>query len=755
MNVRPPHARTTLVAAALYLLLALACTQIPLFDHPGFEFSFILAVIASVTAGFVTLARVAPRYRTGDGEERLPVLRVYFSSLAINLALLLIPLALILLNGFFVPLCDVQEGLAFFLLLPLPGVAFATALALFSVVHYRRGRTMFVIYALVTIGYAVYTGYTTPAIFSYNFFYGFFPGLSYDELLPLEMPLILFRLLTLGVTAVLLWWTSLIVRATVPEDGAVRKGFTLARTLWRDHPIPFLGMIVAAGLFFWFRCELGWESTASYIQGRLGGVRETEHFVIHYDSTIVDAHSADRIAAEHEFQLARIQELFVLPHIARISSYIYPSTEAKRRLVGAGITELAKPWNREVHITMQGMDATLKHELVHVVAEPFGLPVIGASSSPGLIEGLAVAVEGTWGYRTLAQNAVMLRRAGLMPDIERMMSATGFAAQSSAVSYVLAGAFSRHLIDRYGLRRFLQVYGPKSYAEVYGASLPMLIAGWKASLDSVAVDPSDTVAVDVFFRRPPLLGNVCVRLHARRVREAQRLFSERRYDEALALYSTLTTHGGGYDAFAGLMVTLHRKRASAAVADLYDSLVSHDAHPHRYLPLALTAGDAAWADGNTIRARDLYAKVRAANVTPSLTELATIRLLAMNDPASAPEFLTYFQGDVSDTVRAGMFSRSPGPGLDSLGWYLRGRALYRIGRYADARLLFERAAFVGTDHLLESRRLIALGEASLRDGYPERARSAYWLVLNYDAREAIALDMDERIARCEFLRRWK
>jgi tetratricopeptide (TPR) repeat protein len=389
------------------------------------------------------------------------------------------------------------------------------------------------------------------------------------------------------------------------------------------------------------------------------------------------------------------------------------------------------------------------------VAQPFGLPVIGASTSPGLIEGLAVAVEGTWGYRTLAQNAVLLRRSGLMPDIRRMMGATGFAAQSSAVSYVLAGAFSRHLIDRYGLRRFLQVYGQKSYEEVYGSSLPSLIVGWTASLDSVAVDPADTVAVDVFFRRPPLFGNVCVRLHARRVREAQKLLGERRYDEALALYRTLSTQGGGYDAFAGLMATLHRKRSYAAVADLYDSLVSHDLHPHRYLPLALTAGDAAWATGNTIRARDLYTQVRVANVTPSLSEIAATRLLAMRDSAAAPEFLTFFMADVSDSVRAGMLVRPPGHGPDSLSWYLRGRALYRIGRYADARQLFERAGFAGTDPLLEARRLIALGDASLRDGYPERARMAYWLALNHDTREAMTLDMDERIARCEFLERWQ
>lgn len=746
------------IAAGTLTVLALLCTAVPLLDHPGYEFAFIIAVAGTVVTGFLTINRAVPRYRVPEGTAAggmapFPVVRVYLASLGINLLLLLLPFGVILLNGFFVPLCDVREGVVFYLLLPVAGVVFSTALALFCTVHYRRSRMMFLFFAGLTYAYALWLGYATPAVYSYNLFYGFFPGLTYDELLPLELPLVLFRVVTLAAAAVLVWLTALIVARSAPEDGAVRKGVTLLQTLWRDHRHVSLAIAALGVLLYLFRCEIGWESTASFIRSRLGGEKSTAHFTIHYDAASLTPAAVERLAAEHEFRLAQIQEEFVLPHVERITSYVYPSAEAKRRAIGAGRTELAKPWSREVHITVQNVDAVLKHELVHVVAAPFGVPVLRASLSPGLVEGLAIAIEGTWGGRTLDEHAALLRRAGLMPPMERMLGATGFIAQGSSVSYVLAGAFVRHLIDRYGMRRLLLVYGNPSWEEVYGRPLPELIEAWHRAVDSVAVEPADTAVVDVLFRRPPLIGSVCVRLHARRIREAQRLMEERRYDEALPLVRVLAAEGG-YDAVAGLASLRMRRQEFAAALDLYDSLLAHDPRPGRYLPMAITAGDAAWALGNPVRARMLYGTVRSARVTPGLTERAAIRLQALADTATASGFRTWFLADVSDTVRAAMLNAPTGTGADSLRWYLRGRALERLDRFADARQLYERAAFRGADPVLEAARLIALGDAALRSGGLQEARVAYWLALNHVSGEAAVRQIEDRIARCEFLERY-
>lgn len=752
---RSSDIRQTALAAGAFLLVALACTQIRLFDHPGFEFSFVCAVAGSFIAGFLTMAQCGARYRASADERPFGALQAFGRMVLLNLALLLIPFGVIVLNGFFVPLCDVQEGIAFFLLLPVVSVVFSVALGLFCAVHYRRSRRVFLFLVLLSLVYVCFIGYTTPAIDSYNFFYGYFPGLSYDELLPLDIPLLTFRILTLAVAALLVWLTHLLVLHTSPRHGGIRKGFKLLWVLWRSHLAIALLVLVAAGALYWFRCNLGWESTGPFIQEQLGSVRETEHFMIYFDSTACSGEEARRLAAEHEFQLGYLLEAFSLQHVDRIASYVYPDTETKRRLIGAGITEFAKPWNREIHITLQGVESSLRHELAHVVAAPFGVPLIQTSLSPGLIEGLAVAMEGTWGYRTLPQYAAALHRAELAPDIQQLMSVRGFAAQSSAISYVLAGALSRHLIDQYGMRPFLQVYRNGDYETAYGRPLPSLIAEWKSSLDSVAVDDQMRAAVDVFFRRPTVFTKVCVRLHARRVRQARQLLAERRYAEAGELYRTLLTTGGGYDASAGLLQTLHRQQAYMQATDLYDSLVTHDPHPLRYLPLAITAGDAAWALGNPIRARTLYSQVRQADVTPGLTESATLRLWGLDDTVHAGFFRQYFLSDTSDTARAGMLGHTLGGSGDTLRHYLRAQVFMRMKNYNLAAILGKQAGVLSFDPLLEARRRVFIGDMEVRLGAYQDARSQFWTSLNYDARDYAMHIIDERIARCEFLERWK
>jgi tetratricopeptide (TPR) repeat protein len=750
MTAFPHHRRTLLLAAGFYAVLALLCTQVPLLDHPGFEFAFVFAVVGPLVAGRITIGMAAPRYRAGDPDQPFRVVPEVFRLTGISLALLLIPLAVILLNGLRVPLCDVGEGLMFFLLLPVTGVIFAVTWALFCTVHYRWPTFAFALFYLLTIAYALYLGYATPAIFSYNLFYGYFPGLTYDELLPLEWPLLLFRLFTLSLAGVLIGLTAIIARHADPSDGLLRKAVMLVRVLWGDYRTIAVAMILLWMLAVLLRCEARWETTATYIEERLGGKFVTKNFTVVYDSSTTSATEAYRLAMEHEFQLSRIKEIFVLPRVGHITSFVYPSAEAKRRFIGAGATELAKPWSRQVHITRQNVDATLKHELVHVIAAPFGMPVIHANTSPGLTEGLAIAVEGEWGGRTLAEHASLLRRAGMVPSIEQMLGPTGFIAQSSSVSYVLAGAFAEHLIKRYGMRQFLLLYGTTSYEDVYGQPLSALIAAWQRSVDSAGVQPSDTAVVDVLFRRPPLIGKVCVRLYARRLREAQRLVADGQYDEALSRYHALAAVGG-YDAIAGL-INLHvRRQEYHRVLDMYDSLLTHAPRPTRYLPLAIVAGDAAWALDNPVLARSLYESVRGARVTPSLTETAAVRLLALADTVGGAAFRNFFQSQAPDAARSAMLAKPSTLPADSLRWYLRGKVHYRMGRFDEARSLFMRATFISTDPLLEAARCMALGDATLRMGQFQEARAAYWSALNYDGRAAAAIEIDERIARCEFL----
>ncbi len=746
------RSRAFLIAGACYLLVAIACTRLPLFNYLGFECAFVTALTGSIIAGLLTIRLLRPVYRNADPVSRpFSVMQSFGVIVAVQLLLLLIPLAVLTGNALFVPNCDYLEGLAFYLLLPVVSVFFAGALGLFCTVHYRHPRLVFAGFMAASFVYVILLGYYTPAIFSYNFFYGYFPGFSYDELLPLGWPLISFRLLTLGVAVFLVWCADIIVTQTSPDSRTTVKGVAVVRTLATRYLAVSMVLVILCAVLFLFRCQLGWESTRTYVRTTLGGMLETANFTIYFDPTATDTDDLRFLAQEHEFRLQQVLEAFSLPRSNHITSYVYPSNAVKRRLIGAGETELAKPWSGEVHITRSSVDDALKHELVHVVAAPFGVRVLKASLSPGLTEGLAVAVEGLWGYRTLAEYAAAIRSAGLAPSISGLMTPAGFMTNSSSVSYVLAGAFCRYLIDRHGMRPLMQVYNSGDYEAAYQQTLDSLIVEWQHTLDSVRVTDSDGASVDVIFRRPPIFGKVCVRVHARRLRDAQRLMQQHRYDEALARYRMLYAEGGSYEALSGLLSAHLRMGNFETVAQLYDSVRTHDRIPRRYLLLAVPAGDALWAAGNRARAESLYASVRNAEISPGLTEAAFVRLWALSDSSAASALWPYFAGEMSDTMRVARLWGMAGQVPDPLRQYLQGRLMSRMRRYDQAAYLLQEAGAIVRDSVVEALRQISIGDAMLRTGRVQEARGWYWTSLNVDARPYSVEVINDRLSRCDWL----
>ena len=94
----------------------------------------------------------------------------------LNLALLLIPLAVAALHMFFVPPCDWLEGLGFYLLIPVVTVLVSSALGLFCADPLPASTVMAALFIAATVAYAVALGYFTPAIFSYNLVLRVLPG---------------------------------------------------------------------------------------------------------------------------------------------------------------------------------------------------------------------------------------------------------------------------------------------------------------------------------------------------------------------------------------------------------------------------------------------------------------------------------------------------------------------------------------------------------------------------------------------------
>jgi hypothetical protein len=95
----------------------------------------------------------------------------------------------------------------------------------------------------------------------------------------------------------------------------------------------------------------------------------------------------------HEFHHAQIERQLPVSSRRKIQSFLYASSAQKGKLVGAGRTNIAKPWLWQLHLNIDDLDSSLKHELVHVMAADFGFPIIRVGLNAGLTEGLAVALE--------------------------------------------------------------------------------------------------------------------------------------------------------------------------------------------------------------------------------------------------------------------------------------------------------------------------------------------------------------------------
>jgi tetratricopeptide (TPR) repeat protein len=674
------------------------------------------------------------------------------AALGTHLTLLVIPLALMTGNALVIRNCSFTDGLLFFLLLPAVSVWFSVSVASFCALHYRRPRAVFIVWVLCSFGYAAVLGYVTPAVYAYNVFFGFFPGFTYDEGLRPDSTLVLFRLFTAGLGTLFFWLALVLASSTRAGDSTVTKGMKLLSAL--RTPRRAAAAIVASAalaLVFAYRGELGFESPAAYVQVALGAMYETPHFMIYYSPQSFSPAEIKRAGDEHEFRLRQVMTAFHLPSQGTIRSYVYPSTAIKRRLMGAGGTNIAKPWSGEIHLTTQSMDATLKHELVHVVAAPFGVPVIRAARLPGLVEGLAMAVEWDWGNRTLHEYAAGMRRNGLPTDVRGLMSYAGFASRGSSSGYVLAGSFCRYLIDTYGIGPMTRVYRSADFPAAYGRSVDDLEAGWLKLLDTISVPPTDADAIDALFRRPPIFQKVCARVAGARLAGAQALLERRRFAEAAALYGEVFGETRSAEALGGYVASALFAGDLSGIRAVEDTVIRRDTRPGQYTPLLGYVGIAAWAEGDTSRALELFTRLARADISDDRTEAALVYSHALQEPVNRAALLRYFRSGAVDSAKLlaldGMVQDSTAHWLPV---YLKGRVLFRMNRPEEAVRELEHVRVGTIDRTLEAFRLRTIGTGLFLCGRVEEARAAFWTSMNFRASEAWRISILDWIDRCDW-----
>ncbi len=733
-------------AASFLLVCSVLVLRAPLLNYLGYEYSVAMAFILPLILGPLTISlfKSIDRSRETFG-------KILSQALVRAGILLVIPFCTGILNILYVRNCSLGEGILFYLLIPVVTGIWSVALAGCCAIVFRKSKTWFFIGVVAVLGYAVYLGYATPQIYSYNFIYGFFPGFSYDEVITITPTLILFRMMTLLVASVFILFTARAwswPAASVPPEETEIPGESFFK--WKLFPL-FLMLILILGVSWFYRVELGFETSVAYLRKTLGAHMTTVHFEIYYAKHSFTDEELKSVAAEHEFRYNEIAASLQTHDQRTLTSYIYPDAGVQLRMIGTKTTNIAKPWRREIHLSKDSWQQTLKHELVHAMAGEFGMPVIRAHYNIGLVEGLATAIDGMVGNRTLHEYAEAMLVFGIVHHPAQMINPVGFAFRSSAVSYTLMGSFCRFLIDRFGILRFKELYGGRAPEEVYNRSYESLVHEWQEFLSRFRVPLSWKPHIDYYFNRPSIFAKLCARKIA--------LLNAQGYDsldahnpmasKAYFLKAIrLSPNSGSY---GGLI------RAEFAMAE-YDSvlhqfIIADSLQRSGLQALALLHGDALLAKGDTAGAGFVYDRLLAEDLSDPLNEAVALRITALAEPTLCRALRWYFVSPAADSVKAHILDSLSHLSSNSLISYLRSTEFIRRGNYDSA--ITELKGMTEHFHipLLDGYREQLLGRCYFMRHKYQDARVHFWLSLNYIPNRAYRDRIDDWLDRSAWYER--
>lgn len=739
MIYRYIQTRTFKISTLVLIIFSIICTRLPLLNYLGFEFSACTVPIAGFISGIFTLVQ----WDHNGFRHKSDVWHFITDILLVQLVLLMIPIIISLANALLVKNCSIGNGILLYALIVVPGVFFSVSLALMLGALCRKlQKTIFTSLYILILLHIVLVTILRPQIFAFNPIIGYFPGFTYDETLQIMQRIFIYRLATLAGSACLLgtmlWlW-----------DRKQRLQFAGLHTL-SDLPliewmlIALLGPIVI--VVFILSNRIGLSSSEDFIKQKLGGSYRTAHFDIIYPTGVVKREKIEQLGLLHEFYYGKLCKELAIHPVERISSFIYESPEQKGRLIGAIHTNISKPWLRQMHINFADIESVLKHEMVHILAAEFGWSPLKIAPNSGLIEGLAVAMQGSAYEEPLDRAAALTFAAGVHPGIERLFSITGFAQLNAGVSYTLAGSFCNYLIHKYGLEKFKEFYQTGRFSEIAAVEMERVIGLWADSIKNVPLTSSDSIKAKYFFCRPSIFGKECARVLADLNSEIQKSITRRDFEEALASAERSLALSPTPQAIFQKTTALFELRQFEDVLN-FTGVQLHDATlNYTLLPLHIRRGDAYWMLDSLSQARQEYEMIAQEHLGVWYEEACVVRLNALKDLQERPVLCTYFSYTTEDTTRIARLERLTGP----IARYLLAREYAAKERFRECVSVLESLGSMQT-MTLEYFRLHRLGKAWFEVRKYSKAESAFKQSLSMAPSPYLQMETADWIERCEF-----
>ena len=716
---------------------SLAIGFLPLFGSPGYEQSLAAGLLVPSTTA-ITAAMVA---RRGSVDTRPSPLGALGRGALLGVVYAGLAYAAALVHGLLSGFCGLADGTLYYLLTAAAGAVLGGGWGVVAgELTLARSRQLAVVLALAAPLANALTSvlrfFTSPIIFAFDPFVGFFSGTLYDTVIDADAQLLTYRAGSLATLGCAFFFASLLTR---DERGRAvfRRSATGSFAGRSRFALGAVCLLVSLGITS-AGSTLGHWQTASTIKATLGGHRDGARCTVIYPAGVRDE-DAELLVRDCEDDLAADEAtLGMTPDQgpARVTAYFFKDAGEKRRLMGAADTYIAKPWRQEVYLQLAAYPhPVLGHELAHVVSGSFGrgpFRIAGAFGglwpNPGMIEGVAVATAPDDDELTDAEWARAMLDLGILPPLRRIFS-FGFLGESSAKSYTIAGAFVRFLLDTRGPDKVRAWYGGATPEEAFGGSLNALDGEFRASLAGYKMSPAALDFARAKFARPSVFGRICpheidaTRKHADACRDGAE------YTRAADLYrDVLARDPHDWAAKQSLGALEQRFVEGSAGAEGTRTLAELAVDPAAPVSWRERAGesvaDQLWLEGPTRDAaaamyRDLAERAQDEDRGRTLD----VKALAAADPSltAVRDFLVGTPDRVADPLvalpRLGARARTEPRSL--LVEYLLAKNLIAHGRFDDAAPLFEE-----TRSAAPSAPRVALPDRVRRESFRERAVAA-------------------------------
>ncbi|MCG8553948.1 MAG: hypothetical protein MJD61_01480 [Proteobacteria bacterium] len=737
------------VAATATLVLC----SVPLFGVHGAAAALVLGVLLPpwVAATGACLAQAPNRPPS--------CARLFGAGLMVGALVCAVPLLMLGLNALRVRNCAPYEGLLFMFLGPYLSCALAAEggiLAAETVPHARLARVLAAALPLAELGLALWRLYTTPAVFAYGHFFGYFPGPLYDADVRLPATYLVFRLGSLLLLAGI--WIALNA-ARLPRRHPGRRAWLVAGAI----------TACALALFDWLGPELGHRTTSAWIAERLGAERQGEHCTVVVPREL-DRQQTRRLLQDCDFRVRQLQALLGVRQRRPVRVFFFRNPAEKRLLMGAGRTYVAKPWRSEAYLQLGGWPhPVLAHELAHVVSAsmatgPFKVSgkLGGLWPSPALIEGLAVAAS--WPNAdglTPHQWARAMMEAQLAPPLNRIVG-TSFLGQPAARAYTLAGSLLRFVLDQHGAAAVRRIYESGSVEGVLGMSIDELERRWKAHIAEVALPETARSRARARFASGSILASVCPHQVARLKLQLAGDLSAHDDARSAATCREILRIDPADDSTRAALVGVLARAGKLEPAHQQLNRLRSPGQARRPAPAPTRAfarralADAMWQHGDHEQALREYQALLELPQSDAARRLLQVKTIALrSDPREQRLWFDLLVGGgrqaVDGALAVHLARELHGLRSDGLAAYLEGRQLVAHGRYKRAAAVLVRAldaTLPTTEIELEARRL--LGTASYAAGdlaLAERSwRALAVLALPGGGLHAEAQDWLERIA---------